>query len=704
MFQKFHCEHVLYELNDFDCYQKTLIFGFILPMVILIAFQSNFVYNIMIPDHWCRVDLLVNFSYGEQSRFIRPRLKSLDDAGNNVDLDDSNVPMDNLNNADHHHLENGFNQKRLSNCEMFDIDYQEVINGLNLPNRKNRSIVIPIKRCSRESGWVYDRNQFKENAAMFYNFVCDQSEKKQIISFLRKLSSALFSLLYAILSDRFGRKTGLFSLLVAYILSSIAPVLTTNYYAFLACQFLSGSCWPIGLILVIVIGIEFITPSYRSDVIALAAIAFQFGEWFSFIIVRQLSHWVWIATFNTLIVIPFFLFYQYCDESPHWLLANKRFKALKDLFEKINRINSARLDSTSIQSIINKFANYYRYDRPEEISATISMQNLRQSTSKNHLNGHINYYSHRREHPPNWHRQQSHRNYRQKTINVLDGFRNTKYDSYLGALSSKEIENSNDEDDEDDGRRDSCCRRGRKDNAMFRKIHMFIKRSSLFQMIFLWSIVMITNELIIDFLRKNQSNHLLNDPILIDRILISFSKMLIILVSWFLVNSWFGRRWSNCIFLALNLCILILLMFAQSLIKRNRWLNIVVHIIGSTLAECSELITILQTIELTSTRYRLVAAAIVHSLSQAMVLLIIFWLYNHHESSNRSLSTMSSEEAIEYLSQKYSNRYGPDDLFFKETINRNVQNPPIEINYVGRIYKRAQRNFQNNQRNHHNRF
>lgn len=124
----------------------------------------------MIPDHWCRVDLLVNFSYGEQSRFIRPRLKSLDDAGNNVDLDDSNVPMDNLNNADHHHLENGFNQKRLSNCEMFDIDYQEVINGLNLPNRKNRSIVIPIKRCSRESGWVYDRNQFKENAAMFVSF------------------------------------------------------------------------------------------------------------------------------------------------------------------------------------------------------------------------------------------------------------------------------------------------------------------------------------------------------------------------------------------------------------------------------------------------------------------------------------------------------------------------------------------------------
>ncbi|UXI22766.1 Pancreatic triacylglycerol lipase [Sarcoptes scabiei] len=74
------------------------------------------------------------------------------------------------------------------------------------------------------------------------------------------------------------------------------------------------------------------------------------------------------------------------------------------------------------------------------------------------------------------------------------------------------------------------------------------------------------------------------------------------------------------------------------------------------------------------------------------------------ESSNRSLSTMSSKEAIEYLSQKYSNRYGPDDPFFEETINRNVQNPPIEINYVGRIYKRAQRNFQNNQRNHHNRF
>lgn len=152
---------------------------------------------------------------------------------------------------------------------------------------------------------------------------------------------------------RYGRKFGLFIILSVFVFSAISPVLTTNYYAFIVCQALNGSTWPIGILISIVLAIEFVTPEYRSDVFAMAGLSYHFGEWLAYLISKLFPHWIWITIFNTTIVLPYFLFYQYCDESPHWLLAFKRFPALKELFIKLNRVNSASLDRISINSIIN---------------------------------------------------------------------------------------------------------------------------------------------------------------------------------------------------------------------------------------------------------------------------------------------------------------------------------------------------------------
>lgn len=130
-------------------------------------------------------------------------------------------------------------------------------------------------------------------------------------------------------------------------------MLTTNYYAFLTCQAIQGSTWPIGILIGTAFGIEFVTPEYRADVLALVGLAFQFGEWCTYFLIQALRHWVWIAIVNTGFVIPYFIFYQYYDESPQWLLATKRFDKLKDLFERMNRINRAKLDNDSIDSIIS---------------------------------------------------------------------------------------------------------------------------------------------------------------------------------------------------------------------------------------------------------------------------------------------------------------------------------------------------------------
>ena len=102
-------------------------------------------HNELIPDHWCLVDALANFSYGEQHRMIRPRLKT--------DFDDHRTGQ-------------------LSQCEMYDIDYGEVIFGLEVVlksgNNESSSAIttmpIPTKGCP--DGWMYNRKQYRESAAM----------------------------------------------------------------------------------------------------------------------------------------------------------------------------------------------------------------------------------------------------------------------------------------------------------------------------------------------------------------------------------------------------------------------------------------------------------------------------------------------------------------------------------------------------------
>ncbi|KAH9421801.1 hypothetical protein DERP_002089 [Dermatophagoides pteronyssinus] len=63
-----------------------------------------------------------------------------------------------------------------------------------------------------------------------------------------------------------------------------------------------------------------------------------------------------------------------------------------------------------------------------------------------------------------------------------------------------------------------------------------------------------------------------------------------------------------------------------------------------------------------------------------------------------SLSKMTTEEAIEYLGEKYATRFTMNDPLFVEAVNRQISVPPIEINYIGRIKR-----YRNNPNHNYNR-
>jgi hypothetical protein len=86
------------------------------------------------PDHWCSVPELINFSHGEQQRFIRPVLS--------------------INNS----------LSALESCFMFDVDYKQVARELRLPQINETKNKIKLKSC--DNGWIYDRTHYWDSAVM----------------------------------------------------------------------------------------------------------------------------------------------------------------------------------------------------------------------------------------------------------------------------------------------------------------------------------------------------------------------------------------------------------------------------------------------------------------------------------------------------------------------------------------------------------
>lgn len=109
------------------------------------------------------------------------------------------------------------------------------------------------------------------------------------------------------------------------------------------------------IFLALVLGIEFMTTQYRSNVLLISWIAFHLGEWISFLLAEVVADWVIITAFNSACVLPCILLVLFAtDETPHWILAaRKDAQRLKRIFEKLNRVNDAKMDKDSMNSIIS---------------------------------------------------------------------------------------------------------------------------------------------------------------------------------------------------------------------------------------------------------------------------------------------------------------------------------------------------------------
>ncbi|CAG2181961.1 unnamed protein product, partial [Oppiella nova] len=129
----------------------------------------------LVPDHWCAVQELANFSHGEQHRFVRPVVRH----SNNTE----DVVRD--------------------SCHMFDVDYRQVLNDLRLP-QVNASVKchkskLSVKKC--DDGWVYDRSYYWDSFSIHFDFVCEHSHRFNIILTIRTIASICGTPIFGLIAD-----------------------------------------------------------------------------------------------------------------------------------------------------------------------------------------------------------------------------------------------------------------------------------------------------------------------------------------------------------------------------------------------------------------------------------------------------------------------------------------------------------------------
>ncbi|XP_054157351.1 organic cation/carnitine transporter 2-like [Oppia nitens] len=171
-------EDIIEEVGGFGRYQKCLV-ALLIPVSIVSAFHHNIIHFKLMPDHWCAVPELANFSHGEQHRLIRPVVIQATNSGIN-----------------------GHQQRAVRDtCLMFDIDYQQVLNELRLPpvNQTKCHKKLSVKPCNR--GWLYDRSQYWDSFVMKFDIVCENSHKFNVIPFIRTVGSICGTPLFGLIAD-----------------------------------------------------------------------------------------------------------------------------------------------------------------------------------------------------------------------------------------------------------------------------------------------------------------------------------------------------------------------------------------------------------------------------------------------------------------------------------------------------------------------
>lgn len=297
-------DDILEVVGSFGRYQKWLLLLIFMPVSFFAAFTSNlFLFQMVLPDHWCHVPGRENTSLSVTAwhNLTRPRSS------------DTGEP---------------------SNCLMRDIQWTSY-NGTLSYTVTNRT-----KECT--DGWEFDTTQFSTTVATTQGWVCERGHYSYYTLSTSMAGNAVGTFLLPLLADKYvGRRRMFFVALTIHIVFTIPVICIQGAVTHMFFRFLQGLAYETNYLMPYIIFMEVIPSERRALAVMLSFIAWTFGMCSTALVAWLVPNWRYLSVISLVPSLLGFIYWKYLPESPRWLLAKGKVVPCADILLQIGAVNGA---------------------------------------------------------------------------------------------------------------------------------------------------------------------------------------------------------------------------------------------------------------------------------------------------------------------------------------------------------------------------
>ncbi|XP_076004172.1 solute carrier family 22 member 7-like [Genypterus blacodes] len=219
----------------------------------------------------------------------------------------------------------------LSSCQMFAApQYHLLLNSSNITGLQT----VPC-----QNGWVHDNSTFKSTLTSQWDLVCEQRGKNKATATIFFIGVMIGAVAYGSLSDRFGRRNMLLVSYVSGMLFAVASAFSTSYIMFMVLRFFTGITVTGIVIILAVLGLEWVDIQHRNLVGIIDSLSWTFGNVCFSGIAYFVRDWRWLTVSITLPVILAVLAWRWMPESARWLIAKGKLEQARLYLQKCAKMN-----------------------------------------------------------------------------------------------------------------------------------------------------------------------------------------------------------------------------------------------------------------------------------------------------------------------------------------------------------------------------